>query len=265
MNDPELQHSTIPSQEAIGSLLKIFKPHPSPRFFQLLRNAPWERKTTRRRVMHWGYSLIVLLAMIILCLSFSPPLRGIARQWIYYFLPDPLDRLEFSLEGLPPEQLFQVASKESFPLTIDQATNQAGFNVLQPGILLPDLLFVGARYEPDVHSVIFFYQGAGYNLFLSQHPLSVVNEFFSIGASAEVDQVKIGNVQGEYVTGGWVVISNDSPPSIEQYSNIQAVWDPTLPQYTLRWQLEGMSYELRGVGSRSPEKSDIIIFAESLR
>jgi hypothetical protein len=91
---------------------------------------------------------------------------------------------------------------------------------------------------------------------------------FSIGESALIKLVNIGDFQGEYVDGGWKVIStqpaseNQTPTSSV---NINAIWDNELPQSTLRWQLNGIVYELRSVGDGRPPQSELIIMANELK
>ena len=48
-------------------------------------------------------------------------------------------------------------------------------------------------------------------------------------------------------------------------TNISAVWDAQLPQYTLRWQENGFIYELRTLREGSPSQSDLIAYAIGLK
>ncbi len=157
----------------------------------------------------------------------------------------------------------------TFDLTVSKAAEMAGYDVLEPTWLPEVLYFVGASYQSDQEIVRIFYQynpsSAGFNdagnyqgngLVLREEHYQRTEDCELcglVGASAEIEKVRIGDAIGEYVVGVW-------------YLNDGATWknDPWL--LTLRWQIAGRAFELMFFGP--PEeitKEDMIAIAESLK
>lgn len=259
------EKSQEPAREDIENLLCQLRPTPSKRFYQRLGNAPWRKKSGYLGYRRLGF-VVTLVSLIILAgIMTSPPLRALARNWIKYFLPDTQDRLELTIDQLDHQQLYQYASPENFPYSVNQITSLAGFPVSQPSSILPGMGLIGCRYEAVTQTTIMLYQGAGYNLFLSQRPIDARQEYFSIGGSALVEQVSIGEIQGEYVSGGWVNQPDSTSSESKPPSELHLQWDNLLPQHTLRWQFQGYLYQLRSTGSSSPQKADLITLALDIR
>lgn len=209
--------------------------------------------------------MLAILCLFMVAWVISPPLRTMAHNWILYFWPDKQDQIQVPLTDINPQELFQYASPENFPYSISQVSHLAGFPVKQPTPTLPGMELVGGRYEAATKTVVLLYQGAGYNLFLSQRPIEAGQEYFSIGASAEVQEVSIGAISGEYVTGGWVNLSGTSVIEPTVSEDLQVVWDTNLPQYTLRWQYQDYAYQLRSTGSHGPQMLELIALAQDIR
>jgi hypothetical protein len=255
----------VPPPEYIENLLRQLQPKPSPRLYKRLDNAPWQPRSGLHLLRRWGFAMTLLGCLILACFLLSPPLRAMARNWMLYFLPDNQDQIELSIEQLDPQELYQYATPGNFPYSVEQVSILAGYRVSLPAALLPGMVLIGGRYESATQTTVLLYQGAGYNLFLSQRPIKAGQEYFSIGASAVVEPVVIGDIQGEYVAGGWVKLS--SIPTAEQSApnELRVEWDETLPQYTLRWQYQDFAYQLRSTGISSPHKSDLITLVEAIR
>jgi hypothetical protein len=269
---PELDSSQL------EELLNRFQPQPSPRFYHRMSTAPWTKispqekinifrnwKPSRRLV--WGMAALLLI-ITLFGFSLYPPLRAIARQIMFSFIPSLGDQLEVQVTLANPVDLYHFADPENFPLSIAAAQEQAGFPVREIASLPVGLSFTGARYDGGSHAVILLYQGKDYKLFLTQRPIDHSQDVFSIGASAQVETVQIGNIQGEYVVGGWKAVSSppgSATPAPGSTINLSAVWDSSLPQYTLRWQLAGYTYELRSTGIGSPTQSELISLANGLK
>ncbi len=264
ISDSNPRKNDLPSDEQIENLLRSIQPKPSSRLYQRLAKPPWQSKPGLLKSGQWRFAVLLLACLLVTSLMISPPLRAMARNWITYFLPDRRDSIQVSLGDLGPQELFQYAAPENFPDTIEQASHRAGFTVRLPGTLLPKMSFVGARYEENSSTVVLLYKGAGYNLFLSERPIDAGQEYFTIGASAVVEEVSIDGIRGEYVSGGWVKQSDLTTALPDTTQNLPVQWDTSLPQHTLRWQLEGFAYQLRSTGSLSPQKSELITLAEAL-
>lgn len=259
------QKSRTPAIKEIENLILQLRPTPSNRFYQCIEKAPWLNKSRVVWYRRWGYAVTLVSLVILVGISLAPPLRAMARDWIKYFLPGTQDQLELTIDQLDHQQLYQYASPDNFPHSVEQINNLADFPVSLPESLLPGLQFIGCRYEAGTQTTVMLYQGAGYNLFLSQRPSDAGQEYFRIGASALVEPVHIGEIQGEYVSGGWVPQSLIESPEMKPQDDLNIQWDNSLPQHTLRWQLQGFSYQLRATGSFSPLKTDLITLAVGIR
>jgi hypothetical protein len=267
-----------PDDTEIEALLRSFLPQPSSRFYSRMEKAPWMKTNSVKRarllntntpVRSWLLGMAVFLIFLVLIgISLFPSVRAVARQIIYSFISSPSNQIEIQVTLANPGDLFHFSDPANFPLTIQEVQEHASFAVKEIKRLPEDLKLVGARFDPDYNTVTILYQGDGYKLFLTQRPSDNGEDVFSIGATAQVNQVQIGNYQGEFVAGGWKAISTQTisktiTPGIEE--SINAVWDSNLPQYTLRWHAEGFMYELRTIGEGSPSQSELIALANELK
>jgi hypothetical protein len=267
-----------PDETEIEGLLSRFKPQPSQRFYQKMKETPWHRKLPdqelplrvsykpKRRLL-WGLASMIFIFLVI-AIMLIPPVRAIARQIIYSFIAAPSNQIEVEVTLASPADLFNYSDPSNFSLSPQAAQSQAGFQVRQISPLPAGLTLVGARYDRDYNAVILLYQGERFTLFLTQRPLGNSQDVFSVGTQAVVEMVDIGNMHGEFVRGGWKAISTESPignQTQESQVNITAIWDDALPQFTLRWQEGNVAYELRTLGEGGPSQSDLILWANELK
>jgi len=277
------QFSTQPTPDTpddiqIIELLGRFAPFPSARFNEKMEQAPWITTTSKeyRRLFssstparRWVLVIAILIALLaFIGLSFSPSIRAVARQIIYSFISERSDKIVIQTTLTTPGDLFHFSDPANFPLTIQEIHEQAGFDVMEIMELPVSLKQVGSRFDSSYNAVTSLYQGNDYNLFLTQRPAESGEDVFSIGSTARVDLVKIGDQQGEFVRGGWKASSAQTITktiSPGNQTNINAVWDNYLPQYTLRWQAKGFMYELRTTGEGSPSQSELIALANGLK
>jgi hypothetical protein len=150
---------------------------------------------------------------------------------------------------------------EPYNLSVSQARQQTGFDVLEPKRLPEILSFAGASYEPEQNIVRIFY--------IEQNPVAphtfgltvseelapntadcklcsmvigdygdflTVKSSMVVGASAVVEKVQVGGFTGQYVEGQW------------GQSNSGWAWLPYPEIKTLRWQAHGMAFELQYSG-----------------
>ena len=271
-------NQNVPEEFEIEEMMSHIRPQPTSRFDKKMRSAPWVRPIPSKvshtlanwkpaRRLAWG--LIALLLMIALFgIAFSPSIRAIARQFFYSFIPAPSNQIEVQVTPASPGDLFHFSDPANFTLSVKEVQQQAGFGVKEISLLPEGLIFTGSRFDPSYNAVTLLYQGNDYKLFLTQRPRGNSQDVFSIGASANVKLVKIGDIQGEFVAGGWKAVStqpaseNQTPSSM---ININAIWDSDLPQGTLRWQSGDIVYELRSVGEGSPSQSALINLANELK
>ena len=267
-----------PDEKQIEALLRSFKAHPTARFSIRMKQAPWQINSSRAPIssphpiksttkLIWIMG-ILLLVVLLFGVSFIPSIQAVARQIFFHFIPAPSDQLKIQITLSQPGDLLLFSEASNFPLSIAEAQQLAGFETKEIGRLPEGLTLIGSRYERGYVAVIILYQAEDYRLFLTQRPLGRGQDVFSIGSSAQVKLVAIGDAQGELVQGGWQAISTPISPknvSSDKPLSIEAVWVDSLPQYTLRWQSDGYIYEIRTIGIGSPSESDLITMANELK
>ena len=285
----ESNHSAF--EEEITKLFKVFKPHPSKDFFRRMENAPWaaSRKTGSRfesflrRLFGFGgpsslpgfrvalASFAILLVIVLVTLA-SPSLQAVAQQLLQFIIPAPTDELTLKVTVQQPGTQEPLNAAERYPLTVNQAEEAAGYPISVITKLPQGLTLAGARYNPELQAVSLLYMGAGQTLVFTQRPIGEIIEFTTVGASAPVEIVSVHGLAAEFVTGGWIVTgTNDriqSTPAPGTQVNLGVYWDPSLPQYILRWQEGNTQYEFLSTKTAQGitiEKDDLIAMAESIK
>ena len=264
----------IPDVSQLEAMLSSFSPQPSSRFYNTLITAVWSKatdvrgtirnRTLSRRKLVFGIAGGLIL-ITILAISLIPSIRAVARKLINSFISTPTNQIELQVTLSNPVDLFHYSDPVNYSLSIPEAERRAGFPVKVISELPEDLTLVGSMYESSYGAVIILYQKDDYKLFLTERPVGNGRDVFSIGASAQIDLVMIGDILGEYVVGGWKSISTTQTTVPGNQTNITAVWETTLPQFTLRWQENGFNYELRMVGEAGLSKTELITLANELK
>jgi hypothetical protein len=164
------------------------------------------------------------------------------------------------IEYLDQQGLIELANRittNPFPLTMDEVKQYAGYQVLVPATLPDGMTFLGAALDPALKmtSLSIGYSEAERIILIKQQPIESPETCTLcglVGASASVQQVQINGVPGEYAEGVWELTDNGP------------VWrdDPYLK--TLRWQKDGMAYELIYMGM-DLGKDNLVTIAESMK
>lgn len=191
----------------------------------------------------------------------TPQGKTWAQTIIHFFTRAESDALpvqSFQRTAIPTTVTPDPADINNANLTVSQVEQQAGYHVFEPAKLPEGLSFVGATFDAGKHSVRLFYRDDEMNGFvLREEPFQQSDDCElcgKVGASAGVEPVQIGGAPGEYVQGVWKL--TDHGP--------EWVSDPYLQ--TVRWQVNGMAFELLYMGSPdSFTKSDMVAMAESVR
>lgn len=213
---------------------------------------------TRSRPLRWAGVMLALLALLVGVTLAVPSLRATAAELLGFTRADS-DRIEPTLPFVEaPPALSSIQELEQV----------AGFDVLEPIWLPPGFAFKDAHYFGQVASTQYRRideespMPAGFGI--DQAIVTGPPLFPNIGASAKVESVRIGEVQGEYVKGGWV--SHDTleqggrPGTVEQ---LKMQWDPTQPSQQLQWQVGEFTLTIH----TGPDltKDDLVAIAQSLR
>ncbi len=166
-----------------------------------------------------------------------------------------------------------------YQLTIAKAEELAGFDLREPALLPQVVSFIGAAYQPEYNLVSIFYlydQSMMPNdngLEMNQQPASIgmdcalcgflIGDLAAIqaaydgkvvGTNAVIETVQIGSVTGQYVQGVWAADEDDTGMR----------WHGEFEVRRLRWQADGMAFELIFWGSQI-SKEELVTIAESMR
>jgi hypothetical protein len=160
-------------------------------------------------------------------------------------------------------------------MTLAEVEEKAGFTVQSPALLPETLIFKGASYDSTTHivSLTYHYNDPNFpentnGLVLRETimPASglcdlcgfVVGQYNGdpktagrgvVGDNAIIQTVPIGTLEGQYVEGVW------------NGTNRGWVYDTTSYVKTLRWQANGMAFELVYFGEEI-QQADLIAIAE---
>ncbi len=93
------------------------------------------------------------------------------------------------------------------------------------------------------------------------------DELAGVGVNAEISVVQIGGETGEFVAGDWVIDTQDNSLQHKQpgeYVNNEYVWDPDYPKHRLRWEENGIAYDIKALGE-GLTMDEILHIAESMQ
>ncbi|MDY6874109.1 MAG: hypothetical protein SVR81_09125 [Chloroflexota bacterium] len=143
--------------------------------------------------------------------------------------------------------------------TVDEVEETAGFDILVPEEVPEDLVFRGATYDPETNVSRLFYDLIGRRtngLSIFQEPVTGMADCdlcSDIGPSANVKEVQIGDVTGEYVVGTWILEDG------------YRIWKNEQWLKRLRWQTDDTVFELTFFGPPATLLSkDFVEIAESM-
>jgi hypothetical protein len=257
-----------PDQEELENLLRQIRPNPSRHFYQKMEKQPWnkpahflQRNWLSQYRLAAVFSLLLLLGLVFLLAT--PSADVLAFRIAQFFTAISGDTVTIAI----PIPEFEDSGTQHFSSAVE-AARLAGFEVKTPSLLPQGLIFSGAAYHPLRQSVMMNYEsGDGSILRITQRPASL--EYQRISVNASVEKVQINGVTGEYVAGGWRVITPlgaTADPTI----TVQAAWDSEANIHFLRWQEADILFEILFSSSDldSPhtlDKDDLVAIAENLR
>jgi hypothetical protein len=156
---------------------------------------------------------------------------------------------ELGQQDLIDMALNMQTNTQSGLLTIETAEALADFDLKVPDKIpfaypSSTYMFRGVAYIPEDHIAKLIYSLAGRGLEISQQPLAYVDlqkGDWPVGVDAEIVEVQIGSLNGEYVEGGWVVNAY-SADSDTMTITAKATWSADTSERRLRWVVRMASY-----------------------
>ena len=263
--------SRKPDVEQIVEMLQLLKISPGERFHQRMATAPWIRnKSTPPFTRRWRLAigsaalLVVLLAVLVI-----PSVQVAAKQFIRLFWLSQRDERIFNIILTSGSSIQQINSPDYCSLTVEQAEEKVGYPLSIVHRLPVGFNLIGTHVDPMLQSVTLCYFAKVNHILFTQRKLGKIQEFSSIGASAQVEKVWVRGVEGEYVKGGWRTDKGEVEVHATETPGTQVTlaiyWDASLPQQMLRW-IEGETqFEIIYQGDSGFSQSDLLDLAESVQ
>lgn len=263
----------IPDEKQIQELLENYSPKLGQRLDQRLSAAPWTpRAVARRRSVSVVISAMMMIALLI---AATPQGRAFAQSILRYFvrvetvavptadtelIPAEAEVVETKPVPMPVEGCGTILSPHC---SADEVRSLVGFPIRELDVDLTKLHLVGAT-AVEQSGVAFVYQGEIGTLNFTQVPVeNDTAQQWRVGSSALVEAVAIGNVWGEYVSGGWFGLGLVEEGAVN--------WEDTAALQTLRWEEDGIQYTLWFASAKTDDgvpnldKSALVELAESLK
>ena len=242
--------------EDIIARLKQSRPEPNDRFYQKMDAAPWKASQTRMvgQLRLAAIPAALLLAAVV-AIWLMPVLRAAAQDIIRYFERSEDDQhvSEWVVPTVQPtlEPLHKRLQNRNdlYTYTIEDASEIAGFDISFPAVLPDDFRFVGARVFEYSHFVALRFEGIqrhphilSFEILLT-HNDSDSTYVYEIGPEAEVEEIPIGDTNGEYVRGSWSRWISESPRTPGETASVVHEWTDSGGQ-TLIWQMGDVRYHI---------------------
>ena len=229
-------------------------------------------------------SILVGLALLLLTLCagviLTPWGRAYAGQLFQFFALAPGANYAVPTEDLGYYQSTALPAKTAIATTggtppgcalpkntmatacqLSKAEADAGFLIKAPSGEIDGLGFVGASGSSQMSTVVIEYASAdaGSHLVITESSSpDAVAKWEAIPDLAQVDLVSVGESEGEYVQGGFVVLPGKAI----------AQWTTEVPEQRLRWRESNITFEIHLFGQTVPvewlDKAAMIDLASSM-
>ena len=231
-----------------------------------------------RRISRMALAALVIVALLVLVLI-TPQGRAFAQSILRFFIRTDSDTLVLPTQSItwvevtpgvphptmtPQPTLTPLVefAKDcgSFPImkcSVEQIRSKVDFTVKEPAAIPDGMYFTGATGGSDGIFLRYEYENNSGGLFISEERWVGPLEGASIvGTSANVEEVQVGNLTGEYFRGIFVQKDGES----------FATWEPDESIETLRWVENGIAYTLQYSFTYQGvlEKDGLIAIAENM-
>jgi hypothetical protein len=244
----------------VEQMLKSIQPEPSTDFHLRMAKMPWKtlsHPTNVSQKRKYGISVAVFVLLLIVAFFLVTPVgNAIAKDIVQFFTragsdvkiiptqyvfvppPTPTSKPPFGLALVPAEMDYPRPTATPVTpqgLSLDEAEKLAGFDLFEPSKLPRDYNLSKVEYDAEKQVVSLWFKSprgvTGEFILIQEGRNLVLNE---IGASAMVETIPIGDIDAEFVKGGWFT---DAGSTEEQWYNEMEV-------YNIRWQEKDVSIQI---------------------
>jgi hypothetical protein len=250
----------VPDEKQIEELLANSALQTGSQLDRRLSNAPWTTRAVARRRFASVASIVALF--LALTIAITPQGRAFAQSFLGLFLRAEGDTIPVPTSqpmnwvaltpGMPQATLTPVPTITpivafyqdcgSFPVmscSVEQIRSKVNFSVKEPASIPSGMYFTGATGGPDAIYLRYEYENNRGGLFITEERWTGTPDQGNprVGASALIEEVKVGGLTGEYYRGSFIQNGNSQ--------NSIATWNPDETSETLRWVDDGISYTLQ--------------------
>ncbi|HLF91267.1 MAG TPA: hypothetical protein VI451_20145, partial [Anaerolineales bacterium] len=169
--------------------------------------------------------------------------NGIAFELLFMGPPDSVTKAELIAiaESLAPSstQSEQPTAEPPSPLIrVSEAEARAGFDAAELSFVPEGFNFLGARLYGNTINIEYETSDQGGHLNITQSQEGYYQSDWDSVPAEFIAPVKIGELDGEFVQGTFVVFAGDT----------SATWNPEAPILRLRWEKDGVYFEITKFG-----------------
>jgi hypothetical protein len=211
--------------------------------------------------------VIVLIATMLTIFLVTPQGRTFAQSVIQFFTRAESRTFPVSpsqLEASEPDRFAPTVMPPAPLISVSEAEARAGFEAAELPFIPEGFNYLGARLYGNTINVEYETQDKGGHLIISQSQEGFLeSDWDQIPAGDQipadtVTPVKIGELEGEFAQGMFVLYPNDT----------SATWKPKADILRLRWEKEGTWFEITKYGDAEAieylDQAVLIELAESL-
>lgn len=207
-------------------------------------------------------AIATLVIIALLTVAFlTPPGRAFAQTIIQLFTRTESTSFELESSRIVTEEPDPNAPTAAPPaplISVAEAEAQAGFDAVELPTVPAGFDYLGARLYGDAISIEYQAQGGGGSLIIMQSQDGFFQSEWDRVPVDAIVPVKIGELDGEFVQGTFVVFAGET----------SARWNPEAPILRLRWMKDGIWFEMTKFGDVESiaylDQAKMIALAESL-
>jgi hypothetical protein len=230
----------------------------------------------RQRLQRTAFTILIIAALLTIAFI-TPQGRAFAQSILQFFVRTASDSLPVPTEqvtwvevtpgfvhptrtALPPMAIFADDCGD-FPIptcSVEQIREKVDFPVKELRNIPEGMYFIGTTGGPDTVFLKYEFENnsGGLTIFEERWSGQPAQGTSEVGASAIVETVQIGDLDGEYFRGSFVMQAGES----------ETTWDPDFGAETLRWVDGSISYTLQyDFTSQMPLGKEVLVaLAESM-
>ena len=214
----------------------------------------------RHRFSQVAFGSLVIIALLTTVLL-TPQGRAFAQNIIQFFTRTESDSFPLQPSQIAKEEPDPAAPTAAPPaplISVAEAEAQAGFDAAELPAVPEGFNYLGARLYGDSISIEYQAQGYGGNLILMQSRDGFNQSEWDRVPEEAIVPVKIGELDGEFVQGTFVVFAGET----------SATWNPDAPILRLRWVQDSIWFEMTKFGDVESieylDQAGMIALAESI-